>query len=91
MVSEMLVELVSAEVHRSGWGNEVGTATFKKLDDPERPFTVSTTGGQAISLLKASVDTKNFAIAIEPALVAFDPWAYRLVSAVAVARSAPTP
>jgi hypothetical protein len=82
MVSEMLVELVSAEAHRGIWGNEVGTATFKKPGDLEGTFTVSTTGDQVENLLKASADTKMFSIAPEPSLLAADVWAYRLVSAV---------
>jgi hypothetical protein len=84
MMSKMVSDLVSAEAHRSIWDTEVGTATFTTPGVSTETFTVSTTGDQAASLLKASAETKRFSIAIEPSLFATEVWAYRLVSAVAV-------
>jgi hypothetical protein len=89
MISKMLVELSSAEVHRS-LGSEVGTATFKKPGGSQDTFTVSTTGEQALDLLNVTVDVKSFSITIEPALSSSDAWAYRLISAIAVPRPALT-
>jgi hypothetical protein len=84
MLRELVTDLVGVETHRNFWGQDVGTATFKKPSGPDGTFTVSTTGDQAANLLMASARTRRFSITIEPSLVAAEAWAYRLVTAVAI-------